>query len=119
MTSKRQYRTLDGAMINELVHPRHDPVTGLSLAEATVAPGSRTYAHVHHQSEEIYYTLSGQGQLYLGTEVQPMGPGSVHLIRPGQQHWVQALTFAPLRFLCVCSPPYSDEDTKLVGKVEV
>ena len=34
MSGERQYRTLDGSMINELVHPRHDPVSGLSLAEA-------------------------------------------------------------------------------------
>ncbi len=119
MSGKRQYRTLDGSMINELVHPRHDPVNGLSLAEATVAPGSRTYAHVHHSSEEIYYTISGDGQLYLDTELQPMEPGSVHLIRPGQEHWVAALPGQPLRFLCVSSPAYCDDDTELVGKVDV
>jgi mannose-6-phosphate isomerase-like protein (cupin superfamily) len=119
MKEPRNYRTLDGSNINELVHPRHDPVTRLSLAQATVAPGRRTYAHIHKTGEEIYYTISGEGQLHLDNRIQPMQPGSVHLIRPGQNHWVQALTAAPLSFLCACSPPYTDEDTELVGPVEV
>ncbi len=119
MEQPRRYRTLDGSTINELVHPRHDPVTGLSLAEATVAPGRRTYAHLHKSSEEIYYTVSGEGQLHLDNRVEPMEPGSVHLIRPGAEHWVQALTAAPLCFLCAGSPPYADDDTELVGAGEV
>lgn len=119
MEDRRRYQTLDGSMINELVHPRHDAVTALSLAEAKVAAGQRTYAHLHKTSEEIYYTISGEGQLYLDNAVEAMEPGSVHLIRPGQQHWVQAFTGAPLCFLCACSPPYADDDAELVGPVEV
>ena len=63
MADARRYRTLDGSMIHELLHPRHDRVRGMSVAEATVAAGGRTHAHRHLAGEEVYYTLSGEGVL--------------------------------------------------------
>lgn len=118
MAKRRNYVTIDGSSIKELVHPDHDPVSGVSLAEATVAPGGRTYAHVHTLSEEIYYTLDGGGVLYIGGQKFDMSPGDAHLIKPGQEHMVVANAGAPLRFLCVCSPPYAHADTQLRGNVE-
>lgn len=119
MSEDRTSRALDGSMITELVHPTHDEVTNLSLAEAVVEPGQSTYRHNHATSEEIYYVLEGQGQLYLGAEVVQMKPGSAHLISAGTEHSVTALPGGPLRFLCISSPPYSDDDTELTGPVEV
>lgn len=119
MDDERTYRTLDGSMITELIHPSHDGVKNLSLAEAVVEPGQSTYRHNHTASEEIYYVLEGHGKLHLGPRVVEMEPGSAHLISPGTEHWVTALGGEPLRFLCASSPPYSDDDTELTGPVEV
>ena len=47
-----------------------------------------------------------------------MLPGSIHLIEPGVDHSVTAFTDAPLRFLCVTTPPCSHEDTELTSPVE-
>lgn len=118
MADVRRYRTLDGSMIHELLHPEHDRVRGMSIAEATVAAGAHTYAHRHHVSEEVYYTLSGEGLLRLGGRDERMQPGSAHLIEPGVDHNVTALADAPLRFLCVSTPPYSHEDTELTSRIE-
>ncbi len=118
MADARRYRTLDGSMIHELLHPRHDRVRGMSVAEATVAAGGRTHAHRHLAGEEVYYTLSGEGVLQLGARTERMLPGSIHLIEPGVDHSVTAFTDAPLRFLCVTTPPYSHEDTELTSPVE-
>jgi mannose-6-phosphate isomerase-like protein (cupin superfamily) len=119
MGDERTYRTLDGSVITELVHPDHDKAESLSLAEAVVEPGGRTYRHKHAASEEIYYTLQGHGQLHLSGGVEEMTPGSAHLIAPGTEHWVAALPGEPLRILCASSPPYADDDTELSGPVEV
>ncbi|MFO7946669.1 MAG: cupin domain-containing protein [Armatimonadota bacterium] len=120
MAKSRSYTALDGSRITELVHPRHDPeAQQLSLAEAVVDPGRSTYRHTHRETGEIYYTLNGHGQLHLGGRLVEMRPGDAHLIPPGTEHWVTALPGAPLRFLCACSPPYSDDDTELTGPVEV
>jgi mannose-6-phosphate isomerase-like protein (cupin superfamily) len=114
----RRYQTLDGSTINELLHPKHDRVRGMSIAEATVAAGARTHPHRHRAGEEVYYTLSGEGVLQLGGRQERMQPGSIHLIEPGVDHSVTALADAPLRFLCVTAPPYSHEDTELTSPVE-
>lgn len=119
MNDDRTYRTLDGSMITELVHPSHDEVKNLSLAEAVVEPGQSTHRHTHADSEEIYYVLEGHGQLHLGPRVVEMEPGSAHFIAAGTEHWVSALGGEPLRFLCISSPPYSDDDTDLTGPVDV
>ncbi|MFP3903014.1 MAG: cupin domain-containing protein [Armatimonadota bacterium] len=120
MAKERSYTALDGSSITEVVHPRHDPqAQRLSLAEAVVEPGRSTYRHVHSQTEEIYYTLEGHGQLHIEGEILQMRPGDAHIIPPGAEHWVTALPGQPLRFLCACSPPYSNEDTELTGPVEV
>lgn len=105
-------------MIHELLHPKHDQIVGMSIAEATVAPGGRTHAHRHRAGEEVYYTLSGEGVLRLGARHERMQAGSIHLILPGVDHSVTAFTEAPLRFLCVTTPPYSDDDTELTSPVE-
>lgn len=119
MHCDRKCQAPDGAMVTKLLHPRHDPVQRVSVAEATVPSGGRTSPHRHPSTEEIYYTLSGCGQLSVGSRVQEMTLGSVHLIPPGMEHWVRCLPGAPLRFLCICSPPYSDDDTELTGAVQV
>lgn len=119
MSGDRKCQALDGATILELLHPRHDPVQRVSLAEATVPADGRTSPHRHPVAEEIYYTLSGCGQLCVGSRALEMTPGSAHLIPPGVEHWVAVLPGAPLRFLCICSPPYSDDDTELTGTAEV
>ena len=41
---------------------------------------------------------------------QRVGPGDAAVLIPaGARHQITAET--PLRFLCCCAPPYSDEDT--------
>ncbi len=105
-------------MIHELLHPDHDHIRGLSVAEATIAPGGRTHTHRHRVAEEIYYTLSGEGLLRLGPKSEQMRPGSIHLIEPGVDHNATALAEAPLVFLCIATPPYSHDDTELTGSVE-
>jgi mannose-6-phosphate isomerase-like protein (cupin superfamily) len=104
------FTTADGSTIRELHGLVASSARAQSLAEATLAPGQSTQRHYHAEAEEIYFVLEGEGDMELGGERRPIGPGDAVLIPPGAWHAVRALD-APLRFLCCCAPPYRHEDT--------
>lgn len=106
----------DGSSVRELAHPRSSAARNQSVAEATVAPGGSTVAHLHRRSEEIYHFVSGSGRLRLGDRELEVGPGDSVVIEPGVPHRLVNDGGAPLVLLCCCSPPYSDEDTILLGE---
>jgi mannose-6-phosphate isomerase-like protein (cupin superfamily) len=100
------FTTKDGSAIREL---HHSPAQ--SLAEATLAPGQATILHHHRVSEEIYFVLDGTGLMELDGERRHVAAGDAILIPPGGRHTLANDGAAPLRILCCCSPPYSDDDT--------
>ena len=107
------YVTKDKSTIRELFHPGTTPVKGVSVAEATVDPGRDTESHRHLQSQEIYYILEGDGEMRLGGEAFKIKRYDGILIPPGTPHFVKNSGKSTLRMLCICSPPYSHEDTLL------
>ena len=85
-----------------------------SLAEAVVGVGERTRKHRHMRSDEIYFILEGRGRMEVEEEREEVSAGEAIFIRKGEAHCIENIGTAPLRFLCICSPPYSDEDTLLL-----
>jgi mannose-6-phosphate isomerase-like protein (cupin superfamily) len=103
--------TKDKAEIRELYHSKK-----MSLAEATVEVNQTTEFHYHAESEEIYYFLEGNGLMEIEGGKEEVSRDHAIIIFPKKRHRITNLGNTPLRFLCFCSPPYSDEDTVLVGK---
>jgi mannose-6-phosphate isomerase-like protein (cupin superfamily) len=108
------YETRDGSEIRELMHPAQHGNRLQSLAEATVPRGTRTRLHQHHQTEELYYILTGSGQMTLGAEQFMVEPGDTVLIPPGTAHCIEADSVEAITMLCCCSPAYSHDDTELL-----
>ncbi|HTT38722.1 MAG TPA: cupin domain-containing protein [Burkholderiales bacterium] len=106
--------TLDGSQIRELMHPAHHANRNQSLAEAIVRPGQETLLHKHVRTEELYHITSGTGWMTLAEEQFAVVPGDTICIPPGTAHCIRNTGTDPLRILCCCSPPYSDEDTVLL-----
>jgi mannose-6-phosphate isomerase-like protein (cupin superfamily) len=106
--------TLDGSLVRELMHPGKDGRQ--SLAEAIVSPGSRTAAHRHHRSEEIYHFLAGNGIMELGDRRFRVTAGDTVRIAPGTRHALINDSDSELRLLCCCAPPYSHDDTELLDQ---
>ncbi len=97
--------TKDGSAIREYLH-----TDAQSLAEASLSAGQSTERHYHDRSEEIYLVVEGGGRIELDGEERDVRAGDAILIPPGAWHaFVAGDTGA--RFLCCCSPPYSDDDT--------
>jgi mannose-6-phosphate isomerase-like protein (cupin superfamily) len=109
------YITKDGSGIRELMHPSQHGNRQQSLAEATVEPGARTQLHRHALTEELYHVTAGEGIMSLGDSCFTVKPGDTVLIAPGTPHRIEATGTVPLHILCCCSPPYSHEDTELLG----
>lgn len=108
------YVTRDGSIIRELMHPQVHGNRHQSLAEATVPVAGRTRPHRHHESEEIYHIIAGDGVMGLGNERLAVKKGDTLWIPPGTIHCIENTGTEPLKILCACSPPYSHADTELI-----
>jgi mannose-6-phosphate isomerase-like protein (cupin superfamily) len=108
------FTTLDGSQIREWAGPVSIPARNQSLAEATIPPGAATTAHYHRLTEELYLVTAGTGRLAIDGEERVLAEGDCALIPPGAVHKLFNTGLGPLRIVCACSPPYSDEDTVLV-----
>jgi mannose-6-phosphate isomerase-like protein (cupin superfamily) len=104
LASAVPFATKDGSTIRELHHTDEQ-----SLAEATLEPGQATERHYHARTEEIYFLLEGEAEMEVDGDRRRVGPGEAVLIPAGARHQIRAEL--PLRFLCCCAPPYSNEDT--------
>ncbi len=109
------YRTKDGSTIREWAGPGYAAkAANQSVAEATVPVGSQTAAHLHRSSEEAYLVSAGRGLLRVGDEERQVEAGDCAVIPPGEVHQLRNTGDSDLVVVCVCSPPYSHEDTVLV-----
>ena len=98
--------TKDGSAIRELHHTDVQ-----SLAEAALEPDQATERHYHGRTEEIYFVTKGSGSLEVDGETRTVRPGDAVLIPPRAWHTLENDGTSELLILCMCSPPYSDEDT--------
>ena len=107
------FTTVDGSTIRELLAHRNSSIRQQSLAEARLGVGCATVPHHHAVTEEIYYILSGTGDMTLGDESRPVSPGDAIAIPPGMLHTIRNTGPAELVFLCTCAPCYEHADTFL------
>ena len=81
-----------------------------SVVEVVLGPGQTSRAVRHRTVEEIWYFLSGQGQVWLRPDTRRVGPGDFVVIPTGTDFQFRAGASEPLRFLCFTSPPWPGED---------
>jgi mannose-6-phosphate isomerase-like protein (cupin superfamily) len=106
------FTTKDTSTIREILAPRNSSLVEQSLAEATLRPGAKTQAHLHPQTEEIYYILSGCGCMAIESEQQSVSVGDGIAIPAGSRHQILNTGHVDLVFLCCCVPAYTDADTE-------
>ncbi len=106
-----QFITKDRSKIREIMAPRNSIITKQSLAEAVVPVGSATDEHYHKNSEEIYFVLSGVGEIRVNGESASVRVGDAVALPPGSVHKIWNRGDSDLVFLCICVPPYEHDDT--------
>jgi mannose-6-phosphate isomerase-like protein (cupin superfamily) len=112
VTEQETHPTIDGSDIRRLFNKHNSPTEALSLAEASLQPYTKALLHHHKQATEIYFVLSGSGEVEVEGELRSVKVGDAVLILPGQSHRMTALGQG-IRFLCCCAPPFSVDDTVL------
>ncbi|HEX3487484.1 MAG TPA: cupin domain-containing protein [Micropepsaceae bacterium] len=75
--------------------------TGLGCSLTVVPAGKRAYPfHRHHVIHEMFYVLSGEGELRIGEERQPIRAGSLIASPAGAEpHQIVNTSSAELRYL--------------------
>jgi mannose-6-phosphate isomerase-like protein (cupin superfamily) len=116
-TNRRQKpkdTTMDAFEINELKHQRqtsgklyHEFLRRPSMSAGIyeLAAGSADPQQPHRE-DEIYVILEGAGQLRVGSEDRPVGPGSIVYVAAGVEHRFHTIT-QDLTILVLFAPPES------------
>ncbi len=110
-----EFEAGDKSLIREVLHPKNDGVKqGFSLAHAVVKPGGKTIPHKLKTRVEVYYILNGEGIMHINDEEAYIKEGEAVYIPPDSTQWIENTGERDLVFLCVVSPPWSEEDEELV-----
>ncbi|MBW4656048.1 MAG: cupin domain-containing protein [Kaiparowitsia implicata GSE-PSE-MK54-09C] len=100
----------DRTRLREMLHPDKQAIAlRYSLAHATVAPGDTSTPHALKTSE-VYYILSGYGEMHIDDAVQPVEPTDTIYIPPMARQFIHNTGPEPLVFICIVDPAWNVED---------
>lgn len=102
-----EYYFQERCHIAELLNSPDCP--GLSIARARVEPGVTTVLHAVRGADEIYYLLSGQGEVEIGGQViGTMHPGDLLRIPADTPQRITNTGKEDLVFLAICTPRFEE-----------
>lgn len=100
----------DRTLLRELLHPDKQQVDlRYSLAHAIVPVGQTSTPH-SLKTSEVYYILSGVGEMHIGNETQTVEPGDTVYIPPDAVQYIRNAGDSPLVFICIVDPAWQKED---------
>ena len=107
----------DGSEVRLLLTDEHG-ATRCSVVEVTIGTGETSRAVAHRTVEEIWYVLSGTGEVWrcppgaLATGVPPVqvAAGDALVIPTGWEFQFRSDAGSDMRFVCVTMPPWPGMD---------
>jgi quercetin dioxygenase-like cupin family protein len=81
-----------------------------TVHESSKAPGRGAPLHVHHKHEEAFYVLDGSIEFTVDEQRITAGAGAFVLVPRGTKHAFAVVGDAPARYLCIFSPPITQEE---------
>lgn len=100
----------DGTLLRELLHPDKQPLDlRYSLAHAIVPVGQTSMPHALTTSE-VYYILSGVGEMHIDHDIEQVGAGDAIYIPPRARQFIRNCGAEPLVFICIVDPAWRKED---------
>ena len=108
------FQVADETVLCELLHPKNEHVKmGCSVAHAIIHPGRASLPHKLKKSVEIYYIIEGEGIMHIDNESTEVNPGDAIYIPSESAQWIENTGDDHLKFLCVVTPPWQEEDEEL------
>jgi mannose-6-phosphate isomerase-like protein (cupin superfamily) len=103
--STNEFLTEEKCYISEILNS--EELQGLSIATARVSPGVTTMLHSIKNTNEVYYILSGNGEMEIDGNVAGIAePGDAVFIPANSTQRITNKTDEDLVFLCICSPRF-------------
>jgi mannose-6-phosphate isomerase-like protein (cupin superfamily) len=100
----------DNTLLREMLHPDKQAIAlRYSLAHAIVPVGKTSTLHSLTTSE-VYYILSGQGEMHIDDETQLVEPGDTVYIPPNAKQCIRNCGTEPLTFICIVDPSWRKAD---------
>ena len=107
----------DNTILRELLHPDKQPLAlGYSLAHATLPVGKTSQPHSLTTSE-VYYILSGKGEMHIDDETQIVEPGDAVYIPPNTRQFIRNSGKELLVFICIVDPAWRKEDETVYEEI--
>ena len=101
-----QFIAGDKTILREVLHPKNDAIEmNYSIAHAVVLVGEKSLPHILRERTEVYYILSGRGEMHINDETQIMEKGDTVFIPAGANQWIENVGEVELAFLAMVSPP--------------
>lgn len=92
------------------MHPDKQPLKlRYSLAHAVVPIGQSSTDHSLITSE-VYYILTGQGEMHIDDQLQIVEPGDAVYIPPLAKQFIRNCGVEPLVFICIVDPAWRKLD---------
>ena len=111
-----EFITGDGTRMRELLHPDKQPLKlRYSLAHAVVSIGQTSTPHSLTTSE-VYYVLSGQGEMHVDDELEIVEAGDAIYIPPNARQFIRNSGAESLVFLCIVDPAWRKQDETIYSK---
>jgi mannose-6-phosphate isomerase-like protein (cupin superfamily) len=105
----------DHTELREILHPDRDSSEiRYSIAHAVVAAGEASVPH-RLTSSEVYYVLSGLGEMHVGDESRSVQAGHAIYVPPNSVQWIENTGASTLAFLCIVDPAWREDQELAAG----
>lgn len=104
--SETEAKDLPGRKHKMIVSPWHfGPAEHMCFGLADFPANAHAPEHVHEDSEEIIYVLTGEGEIYFDGKPEPVTVGSCVYVPKGVTHSINNTSDVVMRIVYVFSPP--------------
>lgn len=107
----RIINTPHGSEIRPLMDRTTSSIQKCSLAEEILPVGAAVGRHFHRETEEIYYIVSGSGEMTVGEETTAVSAGDAIYIPVNSIHTLKNTGTEPMRLMLICGAAHSFDDS--------
>lgn len=108
-TNLTEFSTPENCFITEILNSK--TFQNFSIAQTRVAAGATTEIHTLRNTDEVYYILSGKGEMEIGGKaVGIANEKDLVFIPRNTSQRIKNLEDKDLLFLCICSPRFEEKN---------